>query len=120
MLGDELTITTNLPSTARVSLMRQPKQNRYVLHLLHANTILRGSAVKLSPEGYVRDSKPVEVIEDLLPLRDARDRREALRKGEVGHARAAGHADTFTIEKDRIKLTVDEFTCHQMIALSVA
>ena len=41
--------------------MRQDAKSRYVLHLLHANTILRGSAVKLSPEGYVWDSRPVEV-----------------------------------------------------------
>ena len=117
MLGDDKTIETNLPSTARISLMRQPKQNRYVLHLLHANTILRGGNVKLSPEGYVRDSHPVEVIEDLLPLRDVE---VTLRLPETVKSvtlEPRGKEIAFSMENDRIKVSVDEFTCHQMLAI---
>ena len=117
MLGDERTLRTNLPSTARVSLMRQPNRNRYVLHLLHANTILRGGSAKLSPEGYVRDSKPVEVIEDLLPLRDT----EVLLRLPESVKRVSlepqGKEIAFSLENDRIKVSVDEFTCHQMLAV---
>ena len=119
MLGDDATIATNLPSTARVSLMRQPQHNRYVLHLLHANTILRGGNVKLSPEGYVRDSHAVEVIEDLLPLRDVE---VTLRLPEaVKSVTLEPQAEEipFDVENDRIKLRVDEFACHQMVVLSV-
>jgi len=117
MLNNEQGITTNLPSTARVSLMRQPKDSRYVLHLLHANTILRGSSVKLSPEGYVRDSKPVEVIEDLLPLRDVE---VALRLPEAVKSvtlEPQGKEIAFVVENGRTKIAVDEFVCHQMVSI---
>ena len=117
MLGDDQTAITNLPSTARISLMRQPKQNRYVLHLLSANTILRGSAVKLSPEGYVWDSKPVEVIEDLLPLRGTEVAVRLPEGVKSVKLEPQGMEIPFSVEKDRIKLTVDEFTCHQMLSI---
>jgi hypothetical protein len=35
-------LKSNLPSTARVTLTKQPEQNRHVLHLLHANLVQRG------------------------------------------------------------------------------
>lgn len=119
MLGDDATIDTNLPSTARVSLMYQPEWDRYVLHVLHANTILRGSSVKLSQEGYVRDSHPVEVIEDLIPLRDVE---VVLRLPEPVKSvtlEPQGKEISFAVENDRIKVRIDEFTCHQMVVLKV-
>ena len=118
MLGDGKTIDTNLPSTARISLMRQPKQNRYVLHLLHANTILRGSNVKLSPEGYVRDSHPVEVIEDLLPLRDVEVTLRLPDSIKRVTLEPQGKEIAFSMENDRIKVVLDEFTCHQMVSIA--
>lgn len=119
MLGDDATIVANLPSTARVSLMRQHKHDRYVLHLLHANTILRGSNVKLSPEGRVRDSHAVEVIEDLLPLRDVEVYLRLPQPVKKVALEPQGKEIPFAVENDRIKVRIDEFTCHQMVVLSV-
>jgi hypothetical protein len=49
----------DLPTTAEIGLLRQPDQDgRYVLHLIHATPQRRGDGV--------------EVVEDVLPLRDVR------------------------------------------------
>lgn len=46
-------VTADMPSSGRINLLHQPEQNRYVLHLLYATPIQRGS---------------VRVIEDLVPI----------------------------------------------------
>ncbi|MEO6908327.1 MAG: beta-galactosidase trimerization domain-containing protein, partial [Abditibacteriaceae bacterium] len=56
-------VETDLPSAARVSLMRQEEQNRYILHLLYATPTLRGGS-----NG--DNAHAVEIIEDLVPLHD--------------------------------------------------
>ena len=117
MLGEDASISTNLPSTARVSLMRQDGENRYVLHLLHANTILRGSSVKLSPEGYVHDSKPVEVIEELLPLRDTKVMLKLPKAARSVRLEPQGVEIPFDAGNGEVKVAVDEFTCHQMVSI---
>lgn len=61
-MGDDNRIAVEgLPSTGRVSLMRQAVEGRYILHLLHANTVKRGGGSK-RPQG-------VEVIQEILPVR---------------------------------------------------
>jgi hypothetical protein len=65
--GKELPIRTTLPSQGRVTLMRQLKERRYILHLLYANPVKRGTRFKMD-NGYFRE--PIEVIEDLNPLVD--------------------------------------------------
>lgn len=117
LLGDDQTLTTNMPSTARVTLTEQPDEKRYVLHLLYANTIARGGNVTFSPEGFVRNSSPLEVIEDLLPLRNTevalklpKQIKSATLEPEIGSL-------PFKIKNGRIILKVEEFICHQMVAL---
>ena len=117
LLGDAESISTNLPSTARVALTRQADYNRFVLHLLYANTIARGAQAQLSPEGYVRGSNRLEVIEDLLPLRDVEVTLALPEKVESVTLEPQGKAIPFEIDGGRIKLKVNGFTCHQMVAL---
>ncbi|NJK92571.1 MAG: hypothetical protein HC904_12525 [Blastochloris sp.] len=69
LLAGDRSLHTNLPSTARLSLMHQPGENRYIAHLLYANTLTRGGVLELSG-GTTAASKPIEVIEELLPLHD--------------------------------------------------
>jgi hypothetical protein len=118
MLGDGASIATNLPSTGRVSMMRQDKENRYVLHLLHANTIQRGGHVNLSPEGYVWDSRVVEVIEDLLPLRDTKVTLKLPNAVKSVRLEPQGVDLPFDSANGEVKLAVDEFTCHQMLSIA--
>lgn len=59
--GDSVQVS-GLPSTGCVSLMEQSGNSRYVLHLLYANTVLRGA--------HAAGFGPVEVVEELNPLYD--------------------------------------------------
>ncbi len=115
ILGAEA-LKTNLPSMARVSLMRQPHLKRTVLHLLFANTIARGSSHAYSPEGYVQGGRPIEVIEDLLPLHETTVTMQA-----PGVTKATlqpqGEALPFRRNGNEIAFTVPRFACHQMIVL---
>ncbi|BDI29005.1 hypothetical protein CCAX7_10560 [Capsulimonas corticalis] len=102
-----------LPSTARLSLMVQPEEERYVLHLLFATPVLRGAA-----EG--EDAKPVEVIEDLTPLYDVRCRVNIPRV-KIRSARLAPTGETLEIEETAgggVTFTVPKVLCHQMVELS--
>ncbi len=118
MLGEGASISTNMPSTARVSVMLQEKENRYVLHLLHANTVQRGGNVKLSPEGYVWDSRTVEVIEDLLPLRDTNVTLKLPKAVKSVRLEPQGKDIPFDAANGEVRLAVDEFTCHQMVSIA--
>lgn len=117
MLRDNGTLVTNLPSTARVTLMDQSGEKRYVLHLLYANTISRGGNVQFSPEGYVHNSTPVEVIEELLPLRNTEVELKLSNEIKKVTFEPQGVEVPFEVVNGRVKLNVDEFTCHQMVAL---
>ena len=88
-----------------------------MLHLLYANTIARGAKVNLSPEGFVRDSNRVEVIEDLLPLRDVQVTLALPKKVKSITLEPQGKELPFDVKNGILELTVDEFTCHQMLAL---
>lgn len=58
---------TDLPSAARLSLMKQPAEHRQVLHVLYAPTQLRGAGMKYN-DGHTR---PVEIIEDAPEIEGA-------------------------------------------------
>ena len=113
-LGDALTLSTNLPSTARLSLTLQPSEKRHILHLLYAPTISRGGVMQLSG-GNVSGGRSVEVIEELPPLHNIEltlHLPEAVRA-----ARLAPQGTELPLEKSGCRLTVRilEFSCHQMI-----
>jgi hypothetical protein len=58
LVPEALVRAPGLPTTAEVALLRQPEQGRTLLHLIHAVPQRRG------PE--------IDVVEDVLPLVDAR------------------------------------------------
>jgi hypothetical protein len=58
LIPDPLVQTQGLPTTAELSLLRQPHEERIVLHLIHATPQRRGLAI--------------DVVEERLPLRDVR------------------------------------------------
>lgn len=115
-LGDSLTLETNLPSTARVTLTRQPEHDRYVLHLLYAPTISRGGVLQLSG-GNLSAGRTVEVIEDLPEISDIM---VTLRLPEtVKQAKPYSKNANLTVESrgDPVKLSLDRFACHEMCSL---
>lgn len=117
MLGEDQALETNLPSTARVTLMEQPAERRYVLHLLYAGLVPVGADVTLSPEGCVYPAKRIEVIEDLLPLHNSKFSLALPREVTRVTLEPQGQELPFRSEAGRVVLEIDEFTCHQMVVL---
>jgi hypothetical protein len=115
-LDKTLTLSTNLPSTARVTLTRQPKANRHVLHLLYAPTVNRGGVIQLSG-GTVSGGKSVEVIEDLPPLPGVEVTLSLA--ANIRGARLVPQGDELPLHRvgDRVTLRPPTFACHQMIEL---
>lgn len=108
LLGVPTLAVNGLPSTGRVTLADQPSENRLVLHLLHANTILRGA--RGGPGG-----GPVEVIQDLTPLAGVTVLLGNLPR-PVKSARLV--PQNIPLELNGGTLAIPGFTCHQMVELS--
>ncbi len=105
LLGNDKAVATNLPSTARVSLMEQPAARRYVLHVLYANTINRGGTMR-----------SLEVIEELLPLNNVEVALKLPRRIRRVTLEPQGRKVDFKVRGGRLHLKIDTFTCHQMVA----
>jgi hypothetical protein len=108
---DGISLRTNLPSTARVSLTSQG--DRFVLHLLYAPTISRGGVIQLSG-GNASGGRSVEVIEELPPLHHTEIN---LRLPGVKKAFLAPSGVSIDLERnaDTVTARIPEFSCHQMI-----
>ena len=111
-LMNNFSVATNLPTAGRASLMRQENESRYVLHLLYAVPVLRGS----------RDGDNawnVEVIEDLTPLHDVEctvrvpQAIQSARLVPAGEPLDLGRADD-----GAVRFTVPRVLCHQMVELT--
>ncbi len=111
------TVKTNLPSTARITLMDQPKLKRLVVHLLYANTINRGGPMKLEGGTKNSESTSVEVIEELNPLNDIELQIQTDKKITAATLQPQDQSIDFIADGDIVTLKVDRFICHQMIAL---
>ena len=109
LLGKQ-SVSTNLPSTGRASLMRQPHENRYLLHLLYATPTLRGG-------GHGANAWSVEVIEDNVPL----DHVECIVRvpEDVKSVRLApsGEAIDWKQGDGAVRFTVARLLCHQIVEL---
>lgn len=113
-----LTLDTNLPSTARVTLTRQEAFSRFVLHLLYAPTIARGGPLQLSG-GNVSVGSTIEVIEELPALRDVIIRLRLPSPPTSVRQVPNGRSIDFRTEGPTLRLEVPEFACHTMIELGV-
>lgn len=118
LLGDDLTLTTNLPSTARVTLNEQIAENRTILHLLNADTVLRGGPLTLSG-GNLSHAGRIEVIEELLPLHNTAVTLKSTRPVKSITLEPQGKKLDFEqLDNKVIKINIDKFTCHQMVVLN--
>jgi hypothetical protein len=113
LLGVEIGLQSNLPSTARVTLTEQPRQNRHVLHLLHANLVQRG-ALQQTHMGPMM----MEVIEDLTPCCDVKVSLRLAKPVRRVTLEPQGQEIPFRMNGTRMELELDRFTCHQMIVIS--
>jgi hypothetical protein len=119
-LEDKPALSCSMPSSARVSLMHQEAQHRYVLHLLHGNTQVRGGAQALSGGTTMGHLQHFEVIEDLLPLDDVAVTLHGLPPLKKVTLEPQGMPLPFAQAGATVDLQVDRFTCHQMVVLHYA
>lgn len=110
-LCGQLPIETSLPVSGRVSLMHQPAERRFILHLLHATPSLRGSS-------HGEAARSVEVIEDIIPLHQVRCSLRLPRR--IKNARLVPQGTPIPIrrQKGRTIFEVPIVDGHQMVELS--
>lgn len=106
-----------LPSQGRVTLMKQKKESRYVLHLLYANTILRGGVVNLSG-GTTTGRAAIEVIEDLNPTGPVTVSLKLPETIRSVRLVPEGGELKFSYADGRLSFEVPAFTCHSMVELA--
>ena len=97
-------ITTSMPSSARVTLMRQPEESRDILHLLSANPCKRGQGV--------------EVIEDLIPLYEVDVAVKRQHKPSAVTLQPEGVPLSFDYRDGCVHCLVPKVLCHQMIEIA--
>jgi hypothetical protein len=117
LLGNDASIQTNLPSTARVSLTKQVEKSRYIFHLLYATTITRGGEVELSGGNATGKARAVEVIDELLPLRDVKIALALPENVKTVTLEPEGVELPFERNEGGVELFISEFICHQMVVL---
>ena len=100
MMGKEKTVSVAMPDKGVVTLTRQEKENRSILHLLFAHTTVRG-----------RDT---EVIEDTVPLYNVECSIKCESKPTKVTLVPSGEEIPFTYENGEVNFTVPKVDIHQM------
>ena len=118
LLGEAEQVRTNLPSGARLTVTHQAAEKRWIVHLLFAATLNRGGPVRLDAGTVQSTGRSVEVIEDLLPLRDIRVSLRLDRPVRRVTLEPQGVEIPFQENTGRINFQVAEFTAHQMVVLA--
>jgi len=116
LLGKPL-IETNLPSIARLALTEQAVSKRYIVHLLSGSPVKRGGNFNFIKEGALDIDGGIEVIEDLIPLHNVECSVNTANPVRQVTVEPQGRDLPFENKNGRCIFKVDEFTCHQMVAL---
>lgn len=103
LLGEDKTLTTNLPAQGVVTLMRQEKEHRYVNHLLYAAPVKRGERT--------------EIIEDLIPIYHTEISLKLYAKPKRVYLAPQMQDIDFDYDDGILTYTVDCFECHQMVVI---
>lgn len=103
MLGDNVSAAAEIPDKAVMTLTRQEKENRTILHLLFAHTTLRG--------------EKTEVIEDTVPLYNVNCWVRCEEKPSKVTLVPSGEEIDFTFTDGKVYFTVPEVDIHQMVSI---
>ena len=109
----ERKLRVKLPSSGRVSLMRQELEKRWLLHLLFAQPQLRGSKHPY-PDGRER---PIEIIEDVVPVRNIPCRLSLDREPRRVYSAYSGQAIPYGFEDGILEFTVGELYIHELVVI---
>jgi hypothetical protein len=107
-------VEVGLPTAGRASLMRQGAEGRYILHLLYAVPVKRGA----NRSEWASPLQMVEVIEDLVPLRDVACAVRVPESVSAVTLEPQGESLPFTRENGVVRFIVPHLYCHQMVTLS--
>lgn len=103
MLGDDTTVYADVPDRAVVTLTKQEKKNRSILHLLYAHTTVRG--------------ENTEVIEDTVPLYNVKCSVKCSSKpSKITLALSEEELD-FEYNNGRAEFTVPKVDIHSMVVI---
>ena len=117
-IGSDLLVETDLPTTGRVTLMRQEEFDRDILHLLYANTINRGGGgLTLLNEPH-NNGYAIEVIEELTPIGPVRVAVRSDRPVTRVTLVPQGKAVEFRTVDGKVEFELPNLVCHQMDELS--
>ncbi len=104
LMGDNFTLSVNIPDRAVVTYTRQEEEKRNILHLLFAHTTVRGTNT--------------EVIEDTVPLYNTKcEIRYDKKPSKITLVPEMTELD-FVFENDKVKFTVPEVNIHQMVEIT--
>ena len=97
--------------------MEQEKENRTIVHLLYANTMLRGGVCKLSG-GTNSCGGSIEVIEELNPCPSAKLSIAFDKKVVSVNIVPEGTPLDFVQKDGRLEVDAGSFTCHRMLEIN--
>lgn len=103
LLDSAKTLETNLPSLGTVGLQHQKERCRYVNHLIYAFPVKRG--------------KDMEVIEDIVPIRDIEVALRLPVQAKKVYLAPQMEEIPYMQEKGEIRYTLPVLDCHQMIVI---
>lgn len=107
LLGDNITLKTNLQAQGIVTLTKQKAKDRYVQHLLYAVPVRRG----------MKDGIPIEIIEDIVKISDI-DVNLKIDEDINNIYLAPEMIPVEFNQKDGVvNYRVDELECHAMVVL---
>ena len=103
MLGNEKTVTVDIPDKAVVTYTYQEKEKRNILHLLYAHTTVRG--------------KGTEVIEDTIPLYNVNCSVKYSKKPSRVSLQPQNEELTFDFVNGEVKFIVPKVDIHAMVVI---
>lgn len=108
-------LNVTMPSNGRVSLMRQATAKRTLLHVLYAQTQLRGSA----GQGW-RGGQKMEIIEDVVPIFGIPCRVRLPKAPKRVYLGASGQDLAFRYAGGYAEFTLDRLFVHELVVLEEA
>ncbi len=103
LLGENKTLSTNLPAQGVTTLMHQKDEHRYINHLLYAAPVKRG--------------QKTEIIEDLIPVYETEVAVKIKETPKRVYLAPQMKDIEYTYENGTLSYTVDKFVCHQMVVI---
>jgi len=103
LLGDDKTLSTDLPAQGVVTLMDQTAEHRLVNHVLYASPVRRGNGI--------------EIIEDIIPLYNVNVNVKTGFEPKRVYLAPEMRDIPCTYENGRVSYTIDKLDCHAMVVM---